>query len=260
MYRPVILMAASLLALVAAPAMAQTPSAEDLQVQDGPKSLVISYRTDRLDRAAFRTYLKTSMAPRLRAMRAKGQLTAFRIFYSWYRQPQVWDGMVVLQFHSFSAVQAWNKEEQAHPGGLDDAGLKLADPYMTVAADLPWQKNADRIEDGEAYYIIPYEYKNSAKEYIDYVNGYVIPQFEGWVKTGQVNGYELYFNRYPVGPTWDSLFIQRYKNIAALGQRQAIINGVRAKLRENREWNLWNDRKGTIRDETENSVAELLAH
>src|SRR3546814_2836653 len=63
------------------------------ELQQGPNTLVIHYRAARGDRAAFRTYLQKDFAAKLQAMKAKGELADFRIFYSWYRQPEVWDGM-----------------------------------------------------------------------------------------------------------------------------------------------------------------------
>ena len=100
----------AMLALFAMPAAAQD------QLDDGPKSLVISYRTSAEHRPAFRRYLATNLAPRLRAMKAKGEISDFRIFYSWYRQPAVWDGLVILRFPTFPAVARWNAIERSEPG------------------------------------------------------------------------------------------------------------------------------------------------
>jgi hypothetical protein len=158
-----------------APAMAQD------QLDDGPKSLVISYRSTAAHRPAFRQYLATNLAPRLRAMKAKGEIADFRIFFSWYHQPAVWDGLVILRFPTFAAVGGWNKLERTQPGGLDASGLALADPVASYSSDLAWSRNPDTLKDGEVYYIIPYEYRNEA-EYRDYVKAYVQPQFDGWIQ------------------------------------------------------------------------------
>jgi len=238
---------------VAAPAVAQD------ELQDGPRSLVISYRADAAHRAAFRHYLVTDLAPRLRAMKAKGTLADFRIFYSWYRQPAVWDGLVILRFSTFQAVTQWNQLEHDEPGGLDAAGLALADPVASYSSDLSWSAHPDDLRDGEVYYVIPYEYRNEA-EYRDYVKGYVLPQFDGWIKSGALTGYELYMNRYGSGAPWDSLFIQHYRDMKAFGQRQTLTASVRATLRDDPQWKAWSDKKADIRSESENSIAELIAH
>lgn len=233
-------------------------SAQD-ELQEGPKSLVISYRTSLTHRAAFRRYLADSLAPRLRAMKARHEISDFRIFYSWYRQPSVWDGLVILRFPTYEAVARWNAVERTMPGGLDAAGQALGDPVATYSTDLAWSRNPDELRDGEVFYVIPYEYRNEG-EYRDYVKGYVQPQFDGWIKTGALDGYEIYMNRYGTGSPWDSLFIQHYHDMAAFGRRQQVTASVRATLHGNAAWMAWSDRKAGIRSESENSIAELIAH
>jgi hypothetical protein len=235
------------------------PAAAQDELNDGPKSLVISYRASAEHRVTFRRYLATNLAPRLRAMKAKGQIADFRIFYSWYRQPAVWDGLVILRFPTFAAVSGWNALERSEPGGLDAPGLALADPVTSYSSDLTWSRNPDDLKDGEVYYVIPYEYRNEG-EYRDYVKGYVLPQFDGWIETGALSGYEIYMNRYGTGSPWDSLFIQHYRGMAAFGKRQQITASVRDKLRGDSAWKAWSDKKAGIRSESENSIAELIAH
>jgi hypothetical protein len=236
-----------------------TPAFAQEELQDGPKALVISYRTSAAHRPAFRHYLTAELAPRLRTMKAKGEISDFRIFYSWYRQPAVWDGLIVLRFPTFQAVTRWNALEHEAPGGLDAAGLALADPVATYSVDLSWSRNPDTLRDGEVYYVIPYEYRNEA-EYRAYVKAYVLPQFDGWIQSGALTGYELYMNRYGSGAPWDSLFIQHYRDMKAFGERQTLTASVRAKLKDDPQWKSWSDKKADIRSESENSIAELIAH
>ncbi len=240
-------------------AMASVPVRAQDELQDGPKSLVISYRASLTHRAAFRRYLVDNLAPRLRAMKARHEIEDFRIFYSWYRQPAVWDGLVILRFPTFGAVTRWNALERTSPGGLDAAGQALGDPVATYSTDLAWSHNADTLRDGEVFYVIPYEYRNEG-EYRDYVKGYVLPQFEGWIKTGAIDGYELYMNRFGTGLPWDSLFIQHYHDMSAFGRREQTTTSVRATLHDNAEWMAWSAKKAGIRTESENSIAELIAH
>jgi hypothetical protein len=243
----------------AAPFIAAAPAAAQEALQEGPRSLVIQYRTSAANRTAFRTYLAQDLATRLKAMRGRGEIEDFRIFYSWYRQPDVWDGLVILRFPNSVAVEKWNTLERSQPGGLDARGLALADPVATYSTDLSWSRNPDALRPGTVYYIIPYEYRN-ADEYGDYVKAYVLPQFDGWIGDGALNGYEIYMNRYSTGAPWDSLFIQHYRDMSAFGRRAALTEATRVKLRENAEWKAWSDRKAGIRSESENSIAELIAH
>ncbi|MES2288098.1 MAG: hypothetical protein V4530_00060 [Pseudomonadota bacterium] len=248
-----IAVSASLLVAIATPAIAQE------ELNDGPKSLVIQYKSSLTNRAAFRTYLSTNMKAKLQAMKARGDISDFRIFYSWYRQPNVWDGMVIVRFPTFEGVTKWNALERATPGGLDAAGQALGDPVVTYNVDLSWSRNPDNLREGEVYYVIPYEYRD-ANEYRDYVKGYILPQFDGWMKDGALTGYELYLNRYSTGLPWDALFIQHYRDMASFGQRQKLTEHTRVGLRQNPEWKAWSDKKQGIRTESENTIAELIAH
>jgi hypothetical protein len=236
-----------------------SPATAQAELNEGPKTLLTTYRATAANRAAFRDYLLTTTTPWLRAMQKRGEISGFRIYYSWYRQPAVWDAMIELQMPNFKAVERWNAVERTMPGGLDKRGLTLAEPISTASADLTWAKNPDDLRDGEVFYVIPYEYHDAAI-YRAYVPGYVLPQFDGWVREGALSGYALYMNRYPVGPMWDSLFIQRYRDMNAFGRRQLVLDKVRGPLREDPTWMEWHKKKGGIRDETENSIAELIAH
>lgn len=249
------LLGAFAVGLSAAP---MAPAAAQAELEDGPKTLIIQYRASLENRVPFRRYMTETLTPRLKAMRDRGELTDFRMFYSWYRQPAVWDGLVILRFPSFKAVAKWNALERSTPGGLDAQGQKLGDPVATYSADLSWGKNTDDLREGEVYYVIPYEYRD-ATEYRDYVKGYVLPQFDGWIKAGALTGYELYMNRYSVGTPWDALFIQHYRDMDAFGQRQKLTASTRDTLRGNAEWKAWSDKKAGIRTETENTIAELIA-
>jgi len=151
--------------------------------------------------------------------------------------------------------------ERTRPGGLSNAGLALAQPVLTSSADLAWSgANAgDTDTDTSVYYIIPYEYRNT-EEYVKYAQAYMIPQYEGWLKDGALSGYEVLLNRYTVGDPWDVLVVLRYRDINAYGRRQQVLDKVRATLKDNAEWQAYHKRKSDIRSETENSIADLVAH
>jgi hypothetical protein len=229
------------------------------ELSDGPRSLVIAYQAPVGHRAEFRSYLASTVAPRLRKLQAQGVLSQFRIYFGWYPQATLWDALVELNFTSFEAVGQWNEIERTMPGGLDAAGLALAAPVVTVSADLPWARNEREPIDGEVYYFLPYEY-NKTDEYRDYVQGYVLPQFDGWIAAGALTGYEIFMNRFPVGPSWDSLVILRYRDLSAFGRRQMVLQQVREGLRKDPAWLGWHNRKADVRSESENNIAELIAH
>lgn len=240
-------------------AAASVPSFAQAELAEGPRTVIINYRADAAKRVEFRRHLAGPFADRLAALRREGKLAAYEVYYAWYRQPEVWDAMTVLHFASYADVKQWLAVERGRPGGLDAAGLALGEPVATYSADLSWEKSQDDLDVGEVYYVIPYSYREVA-EYREYVQAYVIPQFDGWIREGALSGYQLYVNRYAVGTPWDSLFIQRYRDFDAFGKRQQVLDKVRVGLRESPEWMGWHKRKGDIRSETENSIAELIAH
>lgn len=249
------LVAAIAMLLLAVPVVASAQA----ELAEGPRTLIINYRADAADRTAFRQHMAGPFAKKLASLRAAGGLSSYEVYYSWYRQPGVWDAMAVLHFPDYAAVRKWQAVERASPGGLDAAGLALGVPVATFSADLSWEKSVDDLDVGEVYYVIPYSYREAA-EYREYVAGYVLPQFDGWIREGALSGYQLYMNRYSVGAPWDSLFIQRYRDFDAFGKRQSVLDKVRVGLREQPEWMAWHKRKADIRSETENSIAELIAH
>jgi hypothetical protein len=255
----------SVLAAIAAlalgqPAIAQqaaaAPPKPAAMLATGPKVLAITYRAEARNRPAFRRYLVGPMTQRLRELQARGTIADFKIFYSWYTQPNVWDAMLLLRFRDFADVAKWNAIERDNPGGLDAQGLSLARPDMVIPADLEWSAR-DPAEKDRVYYMLPYEYRNAA-EYRDYVPGYLLPQLMGWMSDGALTGYDILMNRYPVGPSWDSLLILKYRDIESFGRRQVVLDRTREGLRGDRAWSEWSERKAKIRDETENVIAELL--
>ena len=251
----------SRLAIACAAMVVVAPAAAFAQAElaEGPKTVIISYRADAAKRIAFRQHMAGPFAAKLAGMRKAGKLAGYEVYYAWYRQPEVWDAMTVLHFENYAAVRAWLAVERSQPGGLDAAGLALGTPVATYSADLSWEKSADALDVGEVYYVIPYSYRE-AGEYRDYVKGYVLPQFDGWIREGALSGYQLYMNRYSVGAPWDSLFIQRDPDSDRFRMRHQVLDKVRVGLRESPEWMGWHKRKGDIRSETENSIAELIAH
>jgi hypothetical protein len=253
------LIAAAALAL---PTLAAKAEAAQIPVSGGPKELLITYRAEAADRPAFRAYLAGEGIAALRKLKQQGVLASCQILFNPFVQPSTWDAMTVMTFSSFEATGRWQEVERTMPGGLTAAGLKLAHPVYTYSADLEWEGAA--ADPGPAadhvFYVIPYTYK-AADQYRAYVNGYVAPQVDGWVKEGVLSRYRIFMNRYPVGDPepWDSLFVYDYRNLHDFGRRDEVTAKVRAPLRDNPTWKQLNDTKSTIRSESENTIASLVA-
>ena len=240
-----------------------TPSlAAQLPVAGGPRELVITYRAQPADRPAFRAYLQGEQIAALRKLKAQGVLKSCEILFNDFVQPSTFDAMLVMSFNRFEDTGRWLEIEKTMPGGLSAAGLKLAKPSGSFSADLEWDGAA--AQPGAAgehvFYVIPYTYK-VADQYRSYVNGYVIPQTDGWIKEGALSRYRIFMNRYPVGDPdpWDTLFIYEYRSLADFGRREEVLNKVRGPLREVAAWKQLSDVKADIRSESENTIMNFLA-
>jgi hypothetical protein len=226
--------------------------------QGGPRNLLITYRSAPANRPAFREYLQGPASARFEALKQTGKIADYQFLFNWYNDSLTWDAMAVIQFKDYADVAHWNTLEQTLPGGLDAAGLALAQPVITVSADLQWQEgDAVAAGSGRVFYLIPYEYRERA-EYARYVDGYVIPQLQGWMREGILSRYRIFMNRYPVGASWDALFVYEYKDIESFGQREPVIAKVRVPLRENPQWAALSAIKQQIRSESENVIADDL--
>jgi len=225
--------------------------------EDGPKNILITYRSKPADRPAFRRYLIETELNRLKGWKAEGHLANYQILFNPYVDQDTWDAMLVVEFADYAQAVGWKKIERDLPGGLDEAGQALAVPQQTYEADLTWSEGTVSADPSRVYYVIPYEYRNAA-EYSDYVDGYVLPQVRGWMKEGVLTSYRIFMNRYPVGRRWDSLFVYEYKDDAAFGKREGTIAKVRQTLKDDPRWKALSDNKANIRSESDNTIAEAL--
>ena len=262
-----VLRGASPAALLLLPLIALLPqpggvSAAENAVSGGPRQLLISYRSEPVERPAFRAYLQSHEAALLQRLVRQRVLSGYQILFNPFVQPRTWDAMVVLAFNRFSDRRRWLDIEHRAPGGLDARGLKLARPVAEYSADLIWQGDAPDAGSsrGHVFYVIPYTYLSSVGQYKSYVDGYVIPQLQGWLKAGLLSRYRLYLNRYPVGDPepWDALFVYEYRSLEDLGRRDEAIAAVRRTLRSDPNWTKLSQTKSGLRTESENTIAESL--
>jgi hypothetical protein len=234
---------------------------------DGPLDLLISYRARPESRPDFQTYLSTTMTDRLTKLQQSGVLTSWQIVFSDYAGNATWDAMVLMRFSHYVDTQQWLKIERVSPGGLDAYALKWAAPYRTYLADIGWSGQAlDMSSDMSSGWrdrvvlAIPYTYDQLAT-YKDFIKGYVLPQLDLWIASGILSRYRIYLNRYPVGDPepWDSLFVYEYRNLRDFGRRDEILAQTRSALASNSAWSHWGQIKSTLRSESENTLAMVLA-
>jgi len=250
LYRPLLVLASIALLASALPAPAHA--------EGGPRNLLITYRSTPANRPAFREYLQGPASARFEALKKAGKIADYQFLFNWYNDALTWDAMAIIEFREYGDVAHWNALEQTSPGGLDASGLALGQPVITVSADLQWKEgDAVAAGSGRVFYLIPYEYRDRA-EYTRYVDGYVVPQLKGWMQEGILSRYRIFMNRYPVGASWDALFVYEYRDIESFGQREPVIAKVRGPLRDNPEWAALSAIKQQIRSESENVIADDL--
>jgi hypothetical protein len=250
-------LALGLLALLAAPA---APRAAHLPISGGPTQILIAYRAAPADRPALRTYLATRQIALLRRLKVQGVLKSCEVLFNPFVQPGTFDAVTVLRFNRFEDTARWQEIEKTMPGGLDARGLKLAKPVWEYSADLEWDgaaANPGPVRD-HVFYMIPYSY-NAAEPYRKFIDAYVTPQTEGWIREGVLSRYRIFMNRYQVGDPWDALFVYEYRDLTSFGRREETVAKVREPLRQDPTWKQLNDIKGTLRSESENTVATYLA-
>ncbi len=247
------------LGLFAVLAIPTASPAAHLPISGGPKEILIAYRAAPADRPAFRTYLATRQIARLRKLKAEGVLKSCEILFNPFVQPNTWDAVTVLSFNRFEDTARWQEVEKTMPGGLDAKGLKLAKPVGEFSADLEWDGAAPSpgpVRD-HVYYLIPYSY-NAADAYRRFIDAYVTPQTEGWIREGVLSRYRIFMNRYQVGDPWDALFVYEYRDLTNFGRREETVAKVREPLRQDQTWKQLNDTKANLRSESENTIATYL--
>jgi hypothetical protein len=222
-------------------------------------TLVVALSTEPSQRSALRGVLSGEQAGRLEAWRRQGLLAGYRLLFTRYADTGVWDGLEVLTFRDEAALARWNSIEQASPGGLSPRALALVSQVVSTPADHARGAEASRDGSDSAYLVVPYQSLVSASDYLKYLDGYTLPQFQGWMAEGVLGGYEVEVSRYPADRPWSALILLRYRDDAALARRDETTAKVRARLAQDPSWKAISDGKQNARVEKRAAVADQLA-
>jgi hypothetical protein len=106
---------------------------------------------------------------------------------------------------------------------------------------------------------MPYRVLVSTPEYLSYVDGYVAPQFQGWMEAGVLAGYDIEVSRLPASRAWAATILLRYRDDVALAQRAETTAKVRARLAANPAWKAISDDKKAVRVEGVAAIADQIA-
>lgn len=244
-----------LLFSIAMPGVAQVPA----KVRDsGTSHLLLLYRCKPENRLAFRDYLRQALRSRLRAMEIAGLLAEDKILFSRYVDTENWDALVFLRFPNPKATSAWSRVEAETPAGLDPEGLRLVTAVSTYPLDRMQTSTASAPAAHPVFLVLPYDYTVSPDEYTAYLHDYVKPQADGWIEQGVLQSYDMYMGRDASGRPWSSVLLLQYKDDEAFGRRTAVINAVRANLRNNPDWKAISDRKQSVRVERAAIIADEI--
>ena len=245
------------LALAGASAVAPQAWAQDPR-DAGPLGLAIAVHVRPADRPRLRALMQRQGVAQFERWRKDGLLAGHRLLLSRYADEPNWDLLILLRFARYADLGRWHQIEGASPGGLPRAVAALATAVHTTPIDLMRQGQAEPQSTRPTFLVVPYDYLVSTLEYIRYLDGYLVPQVQGWMAEGIVSGYGLYIARYGAGRPWSSLFAIEYRDDDSLGSRDRVVAKVRAGLAGNVEWKRWSDQKDKIRTEGAPVVADLL--
>jgi hypothetical protein len=233
-------------------------AAEEDQKQTGPTTLVIQYHCPPGQRTPLRQAAVNSL-PRYEALKTNGVLAGYHLLFSRYVNTNSWDLLAVLNFRTFADVAKWKEVELRDPAGLSADGLAATSAIFTYPADAVRGNASDSPGVHPVYLVIPYTLSVSQPAYLQYVDGYVRPQFEGWMREGVLTRYEIFVQRYTASRPWDSLILLQYKDDESLGLREAVVAKVRSELAKDPAWKAFSDSKQNMRVGKEVVIADELS-
>jgi hypothetical protein len=243
----------------AAAALASAAIAVPAAAESAAPSLVVAVFAKPADRPALRTALAKQQAGRLSAWRRQGLISGYRLLFTRYADAAVWDGLELLTFRDEAALARWNEIERQGAGGLPPDALRLVSQVVTTPGDEIRRAGGPVEAPAPAILAVPYTSLVSEGEYLKYLDGYTLPQFDGWRAAGVLDGYQVVASRYPADRPWSALILLRYRDDASLARRDEVKDKVRGQLAQQPAWKAISDSKKEVRVEKAAAVADQLA-
>ena len=105
---------------------------------DAPAAIVISYRAQPEARAKFRGIMKTEGIAQLNYWQKQGIFASYKALYTVYAGAgnSLADMFLILRFHHFTDIAAWQKIETTMPGGLPASAQAIAFAQTSDTADI----------------------------------------------------------------------------------------------------------------------------
>jgi hypothetical protein len=230
--------------------LASAPTVIAQSDADGPTALIITYHARPEMRTKFRAVMASDGVAQFERWKKDGVFASYQALFTTYAADSVPDMFLVVKFNHFTDLARWQKIEMTSPGGLPEKAQGLAAPETSETADIVKQDSAAPTTTGSQFFVLEYDVTAEMPKYESYVQGYVVPQFDGWMKTGALSSYACFINQNPAGAPWSSLIVLEYKDLKALASREVIKTDTRKKLvATDATWKKWSDDKSSIRKE-----------
>lgn len=235
-------------------ALAAAAAASALPPAAAPPALVVTLRARPADRPALRQAVEKVQAAALKRWRASGLLTGYRLLFARYPDAGQWDVLELLRFKDDSALARW-RAAAGEPYAPEV--VALAQSVETATSKIVRAEGAPSHD--PAVLVIPYETLVPPADYAAYLDGYTIPQFRGWMKAGVIDGYDILMSSFPAGRPWSALITLRYRDDAALGRRDEVVQSTRDSLANDPAWKAFADSKKNVRTEHVLTVADEVS-
>jgi hypothetical protein len=217
---------------------------------NGPTALIFSYRAKPEDRAKFRSTMATEGVAQLDKWKKDGVFASYIALFTTYAAETNPDMFLIVKFNHFTDLGRWQKIERTNPGGLPEKAQVMATVETSATADIIKEKTSAQTTQDSQFFILEYDVLTEMPKYVSYVEGYVAPQFDAWIKSGALVSYSSFADQNPAGAPWSSFIVLEYKNLDALASRELIKNKSRAELAvSDPVWKKWSDDKTAIRKE-----------
>ena len=218
----------------------------------GPTALIITYKAKPGERLHFLSLMRTEGVPQYDRWKRKGIFSNYQLLEPAYAAAgeATPDLYAILRFSHFADLAAWEMIEKTLPGGLPLAAQGIAWADTSGTADVVKGEAVAPSTRDSQFFVLTYDVMIPVQAYRKYALGYVIPQFEEWMKASVLNSYAVFTNQNPAGAPWGSFILLEYKNMDALGRREIIKDQARKTLgATNAEWEKWSEDKTNIRKE-----------
>lgn len=232
--------------------------ASDNVLDSGPLNLLLVYRVSPADRASLRQYMETKGLAQFAEWKRQHFFESDKVLFSRYVDTDSWDMEIFLHFKTPADVSAWIELEHTHPAGMQTEALSMMIAVSTYQLDEVAAKALSSPAQHSVYMLIPYDYTVSTDEYVQYLQDYVQPQTDGWMKEGVLQSYSLFIGRSVEARPWSAVFLFEYKDDNALGARNRVIKQVRSSLANEPKWKAISDKKHSVRVEKAPIICEEL--